>query len=120
MRRPCRLFGVHARESSLQFAQDRGQTACKFVEPAGGRAQLIGTRTANLPREASMEATFVKTKHVAFAGAASAYVAAGYVAFQLVHAASENIDFANTVVAALAIPLALPLYAALRWIDRQF
>lgn len=67
-----------------------------------------------------MHATFVKPKHAGFVAAATAYVAAGYVAFRFVHAVTLDVDLANTVVAALAVPLALPLYAALRWIDRRF
>lgn len=64
-----------------------------------------------------MDATFVKPKHAAFGAAATAYVAAGFLAFQLIHALTQDAELANTIVAVLAVPLAAPLYAALRWID---
>jgi hypothetical protein len=53
------------------------------------------------------------------AGAGGAFVAVGYVVFQLMQAVTGDSEVANLIVVLLAFPLSAPLFAAIDWIDRK-
>ena len=60
-----------------------------------------------------------RLKHAAMFGAACAYVVAGYAAFRLSSAFTDDANIASLVAACLSIPLVAPLFYAIGWIEKR-